>query len=67
MSPIQTPNTDTSKAMPNLPERAVKALATSIFKHLRHEGCQPKDIISVSTQLLSLVTTELTKDHTPNT
>ena len=67
MSPIQTPNTDTSKAMANLPERAVKALANSIFKHLRHEGCQPKDIISVSTQLLSLVTTELSKDPVSNT
>lgn len=46
-----------------LPDRAVKVLATSIFRHLQNEGCQPKDIISVSTQLLSLVTTQLKKNN----
>jgi len=45
-----------------LPDRTVKVLATSIFRHLQNEGCQPKDIISVSTQLLSLVTSQLKKD-----
>lgn len=45
-----------------LPDRAIKALAGSIFRNLRHEGCQPKDIISISTQLLSLVSGELASE-----
>ncbi len=44
-------------------EKAVKLLASSIFRRLQDEGCQPKDIINVSTQLLDLVTTELQKDE----
>jgi len=44
-----------------MPDKAVKLLATSIFKHLQSEGCRPKDIIGVSTQLLDLVTHELKK------
>ncbi|MEZ4742579.1 MAG: hypothetical protein R3B45_09050 [Bdellovibrionota bacterium] len=44
-----------------MPERAVKNLADSIFKTLCDEGCNPKDIIGVSSQLLSLVTSELEK------
>jgi hypothetical protein len=46
-----------------MPDKAVKVLASSIFRHLQSEGCQPKDIISVSSQLLSLVTSELQKDQ----
>lgn len=46
-------------AKQTLTDRSVKTLANSIFKSLTNEGCDPKDIIGVSTQLLSLVTTEL--------
>lgn len=46
-------------------DKAVKHLASSIFRHLQSEGCMPKDIISVSTQLLDLVTTELKRDVSP--
>jgi len=46
-----------------LPDRAVKSLADSIFKTLCSEGCNPKDIIGVSSQLLSLVTSELEKSE----
>lgn len=49
-----------------MPDKALKVLASSIFKHLQSEGCQPKDIIGVSTQLLDLVTTELQKDSGVN-
>jgi hypothetical protein len=45
-----------------IPDRTIKALASSIFRNLRHEGCQPKDIISISTQLLSLVSGELASE-----
>ena len=40
-------------------EKAVKSLANSIFRQLRQEGCAHRDIISVSTQLLDLVTCEI--------
>jgi hypothetical protein len=50
-----------------LPDKTVKALANSIFRNLRHEGCQVKDIISISTQLLSLVNSELNSDKVSNT
>ncbi len=42
-----------------MPESDVRTLASNIFDHLRREGCNPKDIICVSSQLLSLVTTEI--------
>ena len=58
-----SPNTTLmNKPAAPMPDKAVKVLASSIFRHLQSEGCQPKDIISVSSQLLSLVTTELQKD-----
>ena len=43
-------------------DRAVRHLANSIFQQLQDEGCAPKDIISVSSQLIDLVTVELRKD-----
>ena len=49
------------KLTQTLTDKTVKTLASSIFKHLRNEGCQPNDIISVSSHLLSLVTTEISK------
>lgn len=46
-------------------DKALRLLASSIFKQLQEEGCEPRDIISVSSQLLDLVTNEITKDDTP--
>ena len=43
-------------------DKAVKLLASSIFRQLQDEGCEPRDIISVSSQLIDLVTHELQKD-----
>jgi hypothetical protein len=43
-------------------DKALKLLASSIFKQLQEEGCEPRDIISVSSQLIDLVTIEITKD-----
>lgn len=45
-----------------LNQKAVKILADSIFEQLKNEGCEAKDIISVSSQLLSLVTDQLQHD-----
>lgn len=44
-------------------DKAVKLLASSIFRQLQDEGCAPRDIISVSSQLIDLVTHELQKDE----
>jgi N-acetylglucosamine kinase-like BadF-type ATPase len=43
----------------SLNDKAVRNLADAIFKHLQDEGCQAKDIISVSSQLLGLVTDQI--------
>lgn len=45
-----------------LTERAVKKLAGTIYKNLQEEGCKVNDIISISSQLIDLVTHELTRD-----
>ncbi|MCX6117980.1 MAG: hypothetical protein NT027_10590 [Proteobacteria bacterium] len=42
-------------------DKAVRSLADEIFKQLQEEGCQAKDIINVSSQLLGLVTTQISK------
>lgn len=48
-----------SAASANLNDKAVRNLADAIFKHLRDEGCEARDIISVSSQLLGLVTDQI--------
>jgi hypothetical protein len=50
----------TLKVQP-LPEKVVRSLAESVFETLCNEGCQPKDIIGVSSQLISIVTSELAR------
>jgi hypothetical protein len=47
-------------------DKAVRLLANSIFKQLQNEGCAPRDIISVSSQLIDLVTSEIQKDEGAN-
>jgi hypothetical protein len=42
-----------------LSDKIIKVLATSIYENLMSEGCQDKDIIGVSSQLLGLVTIAL--------
>ena len=46
-------------ATANLNDRAVRNLADAIYKHLQEEGCEAKHIISVSSQLLGLVTDQI--------
>jgi len=43
-------------------DKAVKLLASSIYRQLQDEGCAARDIISVSSQLIGLVTNELQQD-----
>ena len=47
-------------------DKAVKLLASSIYRQLQDEGCAAKDIISVSSQLIGLVTDELQRDDQPS-
>ncbi len=44
-----------------LTDKAVRTMADEIFKQLQDGGCQAKDIINVSSQLLGLVTTQISK------
>lgn len=46
-----------------LTNKAVKVLADSIYETLRSEGCEEKDIIGVSSQLISLVTSQMEQDQ----
>jgi hypothetical protein len=43
-------------------DRAVRLLASSIYRQLQDEGYEARDIISVSSQLIDLVTHELGGD-----
>ena len=46
-------------AKQTLGDRAVRVLASSIYRQLQDEGYEARDIISVSSQLIDLVTNEL--------
>jgi len=43
-------------------EKALKILAKSIFRELRSNGYQPREIVALSTELLELVTSEIRPD-----
>lgn len=50
-----------------IPDKTVKVIASSIYQTLRDEGCQNKDIIGVSSQLIGLVTSALEEGKKTNT
>jgi hypothetical protein len=62
-----TVNAQVSKVKAAIPQslndKAVRSLADAIFKQLQSEGCQAKDIISVSSQLLGLVSDQIRTDQ----
>lgn len=47
-------------------DKSLKVLASAIYRQLQDEGCDARNIISVSSQLIDLVTTAIQKDD-PNT
>jgi hypothetical protein len=51
---------------PNSPraerEKAVKILAKSIFRELKANGYEARDFVALSTELLSLLTSEIKPD-----
>ena len=50
---------DTGNSVGLNADGAVRTLASSIFEKLRKDGCNAKDIITVSSHLISMVTDEL--------
>jgi hypothetical protein len=59
--PMQTPLTDNpTRTKPD--PKALKILAKSIFKQLRTQGYEPTQILGLATEIVSLVTTDITHD-----
>jgi hypothetical protein len=48
-------------AMPNR-EKALKILSKSIYKEMRQNGYEPKQIVALATELISLVTSDIKED-----
>jgi hypothetical protein len=45
-------------------ERALKILSKSIYKDLRHNGYEPRQILALASEIISFVTSEI-KDESP--
>jgi hypothetical protein len=50
-----------SSTIPNR-EKALKILSKSIYKEMRQNGYEPKQIVALATELISLVTTDIKED-----
>jgi hypothetical protein len=48
-------------SLPNR-EKALKILSKSIYKELRQNGYEPKQIVALATELISLVTSDIKED-----
>jgi hypothetical protein len=53
--------TAVSSAIPNR-EKALKILSKSIYKDMRQNGYEPKQIVALATELISLVTSGIRED-----
>ena len=53
-----TPPPGAPLAHPNR-EKAIQILSKSIYKELRENGYEPKQIVSLATEIISLVTTDI--------
>lgn len=63
MTSVQQMTSETKvQAIKPLTGKAVKVLADSIYQTLKEEGCEEKDIIGVSSQLISIVTQRLEQE-----
>jgi hypothetical protein len=59
MAQLIEPEANTARAER---EKAVKILAKSIFRELKSNGYQPREIVALSTELLGLLSTEIKSD-----
>lgn len=53
-----TPAPAPAAALPNR-EKAIQILSKSIYKELRENGYEPKQIVALATEIISLVTTDI--------
>jgi hypothetical protein len=62
--PTPTDPETRSPAPSSLPnrEKALRILSKSIYKELRQNGYEPKQIVALATELISLVTTDIKED-----
>jgi hypothetical protein len=62
--PTQLPANAAASAPSTLPnrEKALKILSKSIYKELRQNGYEPKQIVALATELISLVTSDIKDD-----
>ena len=58
VSPASSPATAT---IPNR-DKALKILSKSIYKEMRQNGYEPKQIVALATELISLVTSDIKED-----
>ena len=58
VSPASSP---ASAAIPNR-DKALKILSKSIYKEMRQNGYEPKQIVALATELISLVTSDIKED-----
>jgi len=56
-----TAPTAVSAPVPNR-EKALKILSKSIYKEMRQNGYEPKQIVALATELISLVTSDIKED-----
>ncbi|MCG5055854.1 MAG: hypothetical protein KA712_23090 [Myxococcales bacterium] len=45
------------------PNKALKILAKSVYKELRQNGYEPKQIVALASEIISLVTSDIDKDE----
>jgi hypothetical protein len=57
-TPIKTVNPPSVVPAAN-PERALQILSKTIYKELRENGYEPKQIVALATEIIGLVTTDL--------
>jgi hypothetical protein len=57
-TPIKTVNTPAPVPAANH-ERALQILSKTIYKELRENGYEPKQIVALATEIISLVTSDL--------
>lgn len=67
VGPMPQINLAISQNVPRPDPRALKILAKSIFKELKSQGYDSKQVVSLATELISLVTSDMhdASDRTP--
>ena len=61
--PSRTANPPAPKpAVPNR-ERALKILSKSLYRELRQNGYEPKQIVALATEIIGLVTSDMKDDN----